>query len=164
MDTPKYTKEQLEAYLKYSEDRLTETASAWMKTEVRKGIELAKAELAKLQAEAEDDDFDYVMTVCEEFNKTATSDKYVGDIGDGMDNEGKMSLCLALNTSKGDGFGYQVGFERVNGIWTLVVWETLQNRCDGVTVASYASNATGSDNAHTVASELARLIEMIATN
>lgn len=44
-----YTKEQLETYLKQAEARLKETASAWMKSEVRKGIALAKAELAKLE-------------------------------------------------------------------------------------------------------------------
>jgi hypothetical protein len=43
-----YTKEQLEAYIAKAEARLKETASAWMKSEVRKGITLAKAELAKI--------------------------------------------------------------------------------------------------------------------
>ncbi len=43
-----YTQEQLEAYIRQSEARLKETGSTWMKAEVRKGIELAKAELAKL--------------------------------------------------------------------------------------------------------------------
>jgi hypothetical protein len=32
------------------EARLKETGSAWMKSEVRKGITLAKAELAKINA------------------------------------------------------------------------------------------------------------------
>lgn len=45
-----YTKEQLELYIQQMEQRLQTTASAWMKSEVRKGIDLAKAELAKLSA------------------------------------------------------------------------------------------------------------------
>lgn len=45
-----YTKEQLEAYIIQTEQRLKESASAWMKAECRKGIALAKAELAKLEA------------------------------------------------------------------------------------------------------------------
>jgi hypothetical protein len=45
-----YTREQLEGYIAKMETRLVNAASAWMKSEVRKGIELAKAELAKLEA------------------------------------------------------------------------------------------------------------------
>lgn len=45
-----YTREQLETYITHMEARLKESASAWMKSEVRKGIELAKAELAKLNS------------------------------------------------------------------------------------------------------------------
>lgn len=44
------SKAQLEQYLKSMETRLANTGSAWMKAEVRKGIALAKAELAKLEA------------------------------------------------------------------------------------------------------------------
>jgi hypothetical protein len=43
-----YTKEQLESYIAHMETRLKESASSWMKAEVRKGIALAKAELAKI--------------------------------------------------------------------------------------------------------------------
>jgi hypothetical protein len=43
-----YTKEQLEAYIKRMEQRKAESASAMMKAECQKGIDLAKAELAKL--------------------------------------------------------------------------------------------------------------------
>jgi hypothetical protein len=46
-----YTKEQLQAYIAQMEARLNQTASAWMKAEVRKGIKLAQAELAQLEAE-----------------------------------------------------------------------------------------------------------------
>lgn len=45
-----YTKEQLSEYLVYMEKRLKESASGWMKSECRKAIALAKAELAKLEA------------------------------------------------------------------------------------------------------------------
>lgn len=45
-----YTKEQLEAYILQMEERLKDSASAWMKSEVRKGIALAQAELAKLES------------------------------------------------------------------------------------------------------------------
>lgn len=44
-----YSKEQLESYIAHMEVRLKTTASAWMKSEVRKGIELAKAELSKME-------------------------------------------------------------------------------------------------------------------
>lgn len=44
-----YSKEQLESYTAHMEARLKTTASAWMKSEVRKGIALAKAELAKME-------------------------------------------------------------------------------------------------------------------
>jgi len=44
-----YTRAQLEEYIQQMEARLKESASAWMKSEVRKGIALAKAELSKLE-------------------------------------------------------------------------------------------------------------------
>lgn len=44
-----YTKEQLTAYIAQSEQRLKNTASSWMKSEIRKAITMAKAELAKLE-------------------------------------------------------------------------------------------------------------------
>jgi len=43
-----HTRENLEAYVRQQEARLKETASPWMKAEVRKGIELAKKELAAM--------------------------------------------------------------------------------------------------------------------
>jgi len=43
-----HTRENLEAYIRRCEARLKETASPWMKAEVRKGIELAKKELAAM--------------------------------------------------------------------------------------------------------------------
>jgi hypothetical protein len=43
-----HSREQLEQYIRQCEARLKETGSAWLKAEVRKGIELAKAELRKL--------------------------------------------------------------------------------------------------------------------
>lgn len=46
-----YTREQLESYITQSEQRLKDSASAWMKAEVRKAIALAKSELAKLEAQ-----------------------------------------------------------------------------------------------------------------
>lgn len=42
-------REFVEAYIAHMEARLKTTASAWMKSEVRKGIALAKAELAKME-------------------------------------------------------------------------------------------------------------------
>ncbi len=45
-----YTKEQLEAYILQMKQRLRDSSSAWMKAEVRKGITLAQAELAKLES------------------------------------------------------------------------------------------------------------------
>lgn len=47
--TPTYTREQLECYIIRMHERLADSASSWMKAEVRKGIELAKSELAKLE-------------------------------------------------------------------------------------------------------------------
>lgn len=44
-----YTREQLEQYISQMEQRKKESASGWMKSECQKGIDLAKAELAKLQ-------------------------------------------------------------------------------------------------------------------
>jgi hypothetical protein len=43
-----HTRENLEAYVRQCEARLKETTSPWMKAEVRKGIELAKRELAAM--------------------------------------------------------------------------------------------------------------------
>lgn len=43
-----YTREQLEQYIRQMEQRKAESASAWMKAECQKGIDLAKQELAKL--------------------------------------------------------------------------------------------------------------------
>ena len=48
MSATVYTKEQLEQYIIHCEQRIKESASLWMKAEVRRGIELAKAEIAKL--------------------------------------------------------------------------------------------------------------------
>jgi len=44
-----YTKEQLEQYIIHCEQRIKESASPWMKAEIRRGIELAKQELEKIQ-------------------------------------------------------------------------------------------------------------------
>jgi hypothetical protein len=46
-----HSKENLEVYIRHSEARLLVTASPWMKAEIRKGIELAKAELAQFPIE-----------------------------------------------------------------------------------------------------------------
>lgn len=48
MSATVYTKEQLIQYIAQCEERLKSTASAWMKSEIRKGIALAKAELEKI--------------------------------------------------------------------------------------------------------------------
>lgn len=45
-----YTKEQLEAYIAQTEDRKKQSASAAMKEKCQKGIDLAKAELAKIKS------------------------------------------------------------------------------------------------------------------
>ena len=49
MSATVYTKEQLEQYIIHCEQRIKESASPWMKAEVRRGIELAKQELEKIQ-------------------------------------------------------------------------------------------------------------------
>jgi hypothetical protein len=46
-----YTREQLTTYIEQMKLRLAESASPWMKAEVRKAIKLAESELAKLDVQ-----------------------------------------------------------------------------------------------------------------
>ena len=102
-------------------------------------------------------DLDHVMSIVEWFN-TSTASNRVGDLADAIDDAGQVSLVLALHGGTNPN-GFQVGYERIDGAWTLVVWGTLDNRRDGIALEQIRSRATEAATATEAARELARLIE-----